>query len=58
MDNKVNEIVTAIGALAETLRILRESLIKNGFTRAEAFELCRTYLSTTLRDANHKSSEE
>lgn len=44
MDN----IIDAIGAMAEALRLLREQLEENGFTRAEAMLLVRDYMIHAL----------
>lgn len=54
MSKELNEFVTAVGALAEALRLFRHELIKNGFTRKEALDLTHTYLRETLSNANNK----
>lgn len=47
-DDKINELVNSIGALAETLRVARDAFIANGFTRAEAITLCSQIIASTL----------
>ena len=41
--DKAEELLTAIGALAEMLGLYRDILIQNGCTRKEAIELCKAY---------------
>ena len=41
--DKAEELLTAIGALAEMLGLYRDILIQNGFTRKESIELCIAY---------------
>jgi len=42
---KIDQLVTSIGATGEFLGVLRESLINNGFTRAEAVYICAQVLT-------------
>lgn len=44
----MNDLVTAIGALAEMCGLFQQHLLKQGFTRKEALELTKTYISTTM----------
>lgn len=48
MNEEVQKLLNAIGGIAESLGVLRENLIKNGFTRLEAIQLCNTYLKAAL----------
>ena len=57
MADNVQQIVNGIGAMAETTGLLRERLIASGFTRAEAIQLCQTYLQTMLTEAKNTSSK-
>ena len=47
-----NKFINAIGAMGEMCGLLRESLIKNGFTREEANHLVSIFLSETLKSSN------
>ena len=58
MSDAVKELVTAIGAISETLGLLRESLIKNGFTRQEAVQMCNTYLATTVSNGKNNQNDD
>ena len=44
----MNEILTAIGALSEMCALLRDELMKNGFTREEAVGMATAYLVSTM----------
>lgn len=48
MKNKTEELVTAIGAMAESLGFFRKELERSGFDREESIMLCNTYLRTLL----------
>jgi hypothetical protein len=51
MGPDVKNILNAFGVLAETSAILRDQLMKNGFTRAEAIEMVSTYIATSVASA-------
>lgn len=51
MSDDVKNLVLAIGAIAETTGLLRDGLMKSGFTREEAVDICKTYISTALTNA-------
>lgn len=44
----VEQMITAINALAEMMGEYRDGLIRNGFTRNEAIEMCKEYTKTVL----------
>lgn len=44
MDPKLKELITAVGVLAEMVRLLRDELLKNGFTRSEAIQMTQAVL--------------
>lgn len=48
MNDDVKQLVTAIGALAETCCEFTKQLQKNGYSRAEAVALTHTYLKTIV----------
>lgn len=55
MNDGVKKVVESLGVIAETTGILRDSLIRAGFTRAEAIELCKTYIQTAFSCGNDKN---
>ena len=55
MNNQLNEFITAMGALAEMLRLFREELLKNGFTREETLKLVEAFM---LEQIKQKPTEE
>lgn len=57
MNNKAKELVTAIGAMAESLGLFRRELERSGFDREESIMLCNTYLRTLLTQNNGGQSE-
>ena len=44
MDEKLKEFITAIGSMAEMSGIMRDELIRCGFTRKEACEIIGVFL--------------
>lgn len=54
MDREVTEMLTALGALAETCGFLKTRLMLNGFTKKEAMELVGQYLTATVTPRNNK----
>lgn len=58
MSNKAQELINALGAMAETSGILLTQLVKNGFTRDEAVDMCKTYLAAAItRNSGGNNSE-
>lgn len=49
MTPQVQKVVTAIGSLAEMCGIFYQQLIKNGFSKKQAFDLTRVYLLNTVK---------
>lgn len=48
MDQKLKELITAVGALAEMMRLFRDELMKNGFTRKEAIQLTQAFMAEQI----------
>lgn len=44
IQEKIEQLVTAIGATGELLGATRDSLTRNGFTREEAVDICAKLL--------------
>ena len=55
-ESKVKELLDAVGALAEFLGVYRNTLIKCGFTRREAVEMCKDYARTVTGTGEEKSN--
>lgn len=51
MDNQLENFIEAIGSMAEMAAIIREALIKNGFTRSEAVDIASNFIISTMRNA-------
>lgn len=51
MDNQVENFIEAIGSMTEMAAIIREALIKNGFTRSEAVGIASNFIISTMRNA-------
>lgn len=54
MNNKkeTEELITAVGAIAESLGVFLKELERSGFDRGESISLCNTYLRTILMQNN------
>ena len=48
MPNPMNDLINGLGAIAETLGIMRQNLLAQGFTRPEAVQLCNTMLAMMM----------
>ena len=46
---KINGLVIAIGAAGELLGATRDSLLRNGFTREEAVDICAKMLLNMMK---------
>ena len=57
IENEINKLLTAIGAMGEYLGLLRETLMKNGFTREEAVSMC-TYAMVAMTTGGNKKEKE
>lgn len=43
--NDLNQFITSMGALAESMGVFRDVLMKSGFSREEAVSLCAEMLA-------------
>lgn len=48
-NNPVNGLIASIGAMCEMAGVMRENLIKNGFSREEALNLVNNFLIETFK---------
>ena len=51
MDNQLENFIETIGSMAEMAAIIREALIKNGFTRSEAVGIAGNFITSVMRNA-------
>ena len=51
MDNQLENFIETIGSMAEMAAIIREALIKNGFTRSEAVDIASDFIISIMRTA-------
>jgi len=48
INKQINDLILSVGVMGEFMRITRDSLIKNGFTRDEAVMICSNLLTTLI----------
>lgn len=58
MNNPMKDLINGLGAIAETLGIMRTNLMKQGFTRHEAVQLCNTMLAMMMPQQKAKSADD
>jgi hypothetical protein len=58
MNNELDQFILGMGALAESLRLFRTELLKNGFSQAETMRLVEVFLRETLYGAANKNKED
>lgn len=58
MNDELKQFVLGMGALAESLRLFRTELLKNGFSNAEAMRLTEAFLRETISSANNNNKED
>lgn len=51
MDNQLENFIETIGSMAEMAAIIREALIKNGFTRSEAVDIASNFIISMISNA-------
>lgn len=52
MGDHLGKLIEGIGSMAEMAAIIRDALIKNGFTRSEAVGIASNCITSMLRNAN------
>lgn len=61
MDNKTNlikELINGIGAICEISGLMRDNLIRNGFTRKEACDIVGRCMSDIFRNAGNNEKKD
>ena len=56
MNEELKNLINAVGVLAEMMRLFREELLKNGFTRNETLYLVSEYMRAHLKPNNNNSN--
>lgn len=51
MENHLENFIETIGSMAEIAAIVRDALIKNGFTRSEAVDIASNFITSMMRNA-------
>lgn len=51
MGNQLENFIENIGSMAEMAAIIREALMKNGFTRSEAVDIASNFIILIMRNA-------
>lgn len=52
----MKDLITAVGALAELMRMFRDELLKNGFTRREAIQLTQEFMAEQIRNTTKEEN--
>lgn len=51
MDDQLSKLIESIGSMAEMAAMIRDALIKNGFTRSEAVNISSNCITSMLLNA-------
>ena len=51
MDNQLKKLIEGIGSMAEMAAIIRDALIKNGFTRSEAVDIASNFITSIISNS-------
>lgn len=54
-NDKLNEILNSIGATVEMITVMRDQLIANGFTRAEAIHMVTSVLTAMFQSGGRSN---
>ena len=57
MTDELKDFINAVCAMSEMLAVHRDSLIKNGFTRKEAIELCKSLQIALIGNRREKQDD-
>lgn len=59
MDNEsLNSLIAGVGAICEMAALIRDNLMRNGFTREEAVMISSRFLETTFKQAANDAKGE
>ena len=57
MDNQLRKLIEGIGSMAEMAAIIRDALIKNGFTRSEAVDIASNFITLIIRNSGGNNND-
>lgn len=57
MGDHLEKLIEGIGSMAEMAAIIRDALIKNGFTRSEAVGIASNCITSMLRNAGGNNND-
>lgn len=57
MDNQLKKLIEGIGSMAEMAAIIRDALIKNGFTRSEAVDIASDFITSIIRNPGGNNND-
>ncbi len=57
MGDHLGKLIEGIGSMAEMAAIIRDALIKNGFTRSEAVGIASNCITSMLRNAGGNNND-
>ena len=57
MDSHLKKLIEGIGSMAEMAAIIRDALIKNGFTRSEAVEIASNFITSIIRNSGGNNND-
>lgn len=57
MDNQLKKLIEGIGSIAEMAAIIRDALIKNGFTRSEAVDIASNFITSIILNSGGNNND-
>ena len=57
MSEELKNLINAVGALAELMRLFRDELLKNGFSNQETMYLVGEFMKNQLKTNNNNQEE-
>ena len=57
MDSQLKKLIEGIGLMAEMAAIIRDALIKNGFTRSEAVDIASNFIISIIRNSGGNNND-
>lgn len=54
---QIEELINAVGAMCEMAGLMREELLRKGFTRKEVFLVCKEFIMRTLASSSFMKNE-